>query len=129
MTEPWTANLPRHTMIRLDHDTVVTRTQICGTRCWVYTASKRLAASPFEAHSHSTISRPDDDDQAWYGQMGTEDLTPETNAIPVGPARFAACDAERADRYAHAYGTILLAFPEAGIAKAKRDMGEIEIWF
>lgn len=59
------------------------------------------------------------------GTLQSRRLTAEIDAIPVGPARFEACDAFRAANQAEAYAAIIAAFPEA--AEGRRANGEIEV--
>ena len=98
---------------------IVTKHSIAGTNAIVY--------SVYEISSyfgpHSTLFTIDGET---CGSLPSRRLPKEIQAIPVGPARFEACDAFRKANEEEAYKAILVAYPEA--AEGTRSNGEIEVW-
>jgi hypothetical protein len=96
----------------------VTRSRVLGTACYVYTAWE-----PSSATGHGTVTTIDG---AWHGEIGSRRAPEAALALPVGPARWAALDADRAAQYAEAHAAIVAAFPEA--AEGTRENGRISVW-
>ena len=57
------------------------------------------------------------------GKLTSKQIPANVNALPVGPARFAACDAHRSELEEQAYRAIVEAFPDA--AHGAREHGDI----
>ena len=73
--------------------------------------------------SHSTITTING---KWYGRIGTREITPELNSIPVGIERFKKMKEYREEQYQKAYQAILAEYPELKDQNLKYEMGEIE---
>jgi hypothetical protein len=97
---------------------IVHKFSVAGTRSLVCFAAYE-ASSYFGPHSSLMTL-----DGQTCGSLQSRRLPKEIDAIPVGPARFKACDAFRAANEQAAYAAIIAAFPEA--AEGKRRGGEIE---
>jgi hypothetical protein len=95
------------------------RYSILSTDTVIYAAYEdveKSAAHPFGDHS-SLLTHPALD--RWVGTVDSKALPIEVDALPVGPARFVACDAFRAANCAIAQRAILLAYPEASKGTAR----------
>jgi hypothetical protein len=75
--------------------------------------------------SHSTTMSGPNGER--LGSVMSRVLPAWIEALPVGEARFDACDAHRDANRTEAYAAILAAFPEATDGKRDRLMGTIEI--
>jgi hypothetical protein len=104
---------------KLVGDVRVTKTRILGTRSLVVYAAYE-PSSYFGRHF--TLYTIED---VVCGQLSSRRLPADVDAIAVGPARFEAIDAFRADNDAEAYEAILAAYPEA--QGGRRRSGEIEV--
>jgi hypothetical protein len=83
--------------------------QIIGTDVVVFTAHERCSQGTLFQNRHSTIQRFDD---TWYGTVYSAALPEEINKMPVGTARFDACEDYRRKKAVKAHSLILELFPE-----------------
>jgi hypothetical protein len=98
----------------------VHRYSILSTDCVVYAAYERLAGHS-SMTTHPALG-------VWIGEIHSRPLSANVDALPVGPARFAACDAFRAANDVESYKAILAVYPEAASGKRRVGMGQIEMW-
>lgn len=98
---------------------IVHKYSVAGCRSLVVFAAYE-ASSYFGPHSSLMTL-----DGQTCGSLPSRRLPADIDAIPVGPARFAAVDAFRAANEAAAYEAIVAAYPEA--ADGRRQNGEIEL--
>jgi hypothetical protein len=106
---------------RTDSETgyVVTMHQVIGTKTRIYAA---YTPSSWMGIHRSLFTI---DDQV-HGRVGTEEVTPEIKALPVGEERSRRVHEYHKERYEDAYAAIVRCFPEA--AQGQRTMGEIEVY-
>ena len=106
----------------------IRKINILGTNTYIFSAwepttLKGTNHTPI-IPSHSTITTINGQ---WYGRIGTREITPELNSIPVGLERFEKMKEYREGQYNEAYQAILTEYPELKNQNIKYDMGEIEI--
>ena len=80
------------------------------------------ASKVMGAHSEITTTPTGE----WVGTLTSRPIPADIEALPVGPARWAALDAFRAANEAEAYAAINAAFPVTVRIAAARDNGAIE---
>ncbi len=107
-----------------DQEILVKKYRVIGTRVVCYNAYELDMFGTGRFPNHSSITH-DDASNRWWGQLGSRELPPEIDALPVGPERWAAIDAYRDAQHELAYRAILAACPEA--AQGERRRGEVEI--
>ncbi len=107
----------------------VQRYRIISTNLWIY-----RAVEPRTTHkSICTIDRSDGKCEHfgrrydWFGDIGSQELPAEIDALPVGEARYAACVAWRKSESERARIAIEAAFPETALA-ANRCGCEVELY-
>jgi hypothetical protein len=102
----------------------VHRYRIIGTPRWIYEAWE--PAGRFPHYGYQTLSFSMFPGGGVMGLIGSRDLPPEIDAVPVGPARWEAIAGWRKSEAARAHEAILAAFP--GAAAGTRDGARIEVW-
>jgi len=111
---------------------IVHRTNIIGTKHWVYSAWKPMPTMSGEgpAFCSNVTSGLDwsfsdtSGHVRWYGRIGAELLPAELESLK-GMERYEKVHAYQVVRWNNAYRIILSVFPEA--ANGKQDMGEISL--
>ena len=106
----------------------IRKINILGTNTYIFSAweptiLKGTNYTPI-IPSHSTITNINGQ---WFGRIGTREVTPELNSIPVGIKRFEKMKQYREKQYNEAYEAILVEYPELKGLNLKYDMGEIEV--
>ena len=98
--------------------TTIKATRILGTNRTVYSA---WTLSSLTGNHRSITSI----DGVWFGQLGTERITAELDALPFGQERIDAVRAYRDEMNRRAYDAILAEFPNISIERI--GDGEIEV--
>ncbi len=63
---------------------LISKYRIIGTETDCVDVYERSPSSSYRPFSHSSICSHDG---VWYGKLGTRDLSPEVDSLPVGPRR------------------------------------------
>ncbi len=99
----------------------VHRFRILGTTTWVHQAWAPMEGfrfgGPFSTIAHEA--------SRWWGQVGTDGLPAELDALPRGEERIARVHAWQEANYQRAYQLIERAFPEA--VSSRHSMGDITV--
>ena len=99
----------------------VRRFRILGTATWVHQAWAPMDGFRFGG-PFSTIAH---EEGRWWGQVGTDRLPTELDALPRGEERIARVHAWQDANYERAYELIERAFPEA--VGGRHSMGDITV--